>query len=76
MFGETNNSVVRGAFIIRGNDHKAAFDVAPDWESYDFKKLDPKNPEDKAFFENMMAWDQPTVVNGKEYAWADGKIFV
>lgn len=76
VFGEDNDSVIQGAFVIRGKDHVPAFDVAPDWESYDFKQLDPKDPADKKFFEDMMSWDQPVTVKGKEYKFQDGKIFV
>ncbi|KAG8795229.1 hypothetical protein FRC12_016870 [Ceratobasidium sp. 428] len=67
--GETNNSVISGVLILRGLDHKPVVDVAPDWESYEYKKIDLENPEDKAFFEGALAWDLE--VDGKK--WADGK---
>lgn len=61
--------------FVRGQDIEPAVSVAPDWESYEFKKLDPKNPEDKEFVNDMWAWDKPTTgPNGKTYEWADGKI--
>ncbi|CAE6466736.1 unnamed protein product, partial [Rhizoctonia solani] len=44
-------------------------DVAPDWESYEYKQIDLSNPEDKAFFEAALAWDLE--IDGKK--WADGK---
>ncbi|KAF2222478.1 hypothetical protein BDZ85DRAFT_263729 [Elsinoe ampelina] len=75
VFGVTNDSVVRGAFVIRGQDATPAFDVAPDWESYEFTKLDPTKSEDKEFVNDMWAWDKPIEVNGKTYEWADGKVF-
>ena len=40
-------------------------------ESYEFKRLDLSNEEDKAYFEGAMAWE--LTVDGKE--WADGKNF-
>jgi elongation factor 1-gamma len=40
-------------------------------ESYEFKRLDLSNAEDKAFFEGAMAWE--LTVDGKQ--WADGKNF-
>jgi elongation factor 1-gamma len=52
-----------------------AFDVAPDWESYDFVKLDPSKPEDKKFLEDEWAADVPIEVKGKTYEPADGKVF-
>lgn len=76
VYGVTNDSVIKGAFVVRGQEAITAFDVAPDWESYEYTKLDPKNPADKAHFESMLAWDKPVEVKGKSYEWADGKIFV
>lgn len=75
VFGENNNNGITGFFLIRGQDHVPAFDVAPDWESYDFKKLDAKNDEDVKFINNMLAWDEPVVVNGEKKEIADGKVF-
>lgn len=75
VFGENNNSVIQGAFVIRGQDYVPAFDVAPDYESYEFTKLDPKKPEDRDFVELHWSWDRPITYNGKEYPHADGKVF-
>ncbi|KAF5659953.1 elongation factor 1-gamma [Fusarium heterosporum] len=75
VYGENNDSVIQGAFIVRGQEHIPAFDVAPDWESYEFNKLDPNNPEDRKFVEDAWGWEKPTTVNGKEYKLADGKVF-
>jgi hypothetical protein len=44
-------------------------DVAPDWESYEYKAIDLKDDAQKAFFEAAMAWDLE--IDGKK--WADGK---
>jgi len=53
-----------------------AVDVAPDYESYEFTKLDHTKSEDKEFVDDMWAWDKPIKgPDGKEYPWADGKIF-
>jgi len=75
VYGANNDSAIAGAFVVRGQEHAPAFDVAPDWESYEFKKLDPANPEDKKFFEDQLAWDTPLKVGDKELPHADGKIF-
>jgi elongation factor 1-gamma len=69
VLGTANNSVISGIFILRGQDAKAVVDVAPDFESYEYKKLDIANAEDKAFFESALAWDLE--IDGKK--WADGK---
>lgn len=69
VLGEANNSLVSGVFILRGQEAGPVVEVAPDWESYNFKKLDLENADDKAFFEAALAWD--LTIDGK--AWADGK---
>ncbi|KAH8772821.1 hypothetical protein F5883DRAFT_549605 [Diaporthe sp. PMI_573] len=75
VYGENNDSVIEGAFVIRGDDYLPVFDVAPDYESYEFEKLDPNNPEHRAYVEAQWTWDKPVVHNGKEYKHADGKVF-
>lgn len=69
VLGTANDSVISGALILRGQEIKPVIEVAPDWESYEYKKLDLDNAEDKAFFEAANAWDLE--INGKK--WADGK---
>ncbi|CCO33241.1 Elongation factor 1-gamma Short=EF-1-gamma [Rhizoctonia solani AG-1 IB] len=71
VLGEANNSRISGVFILRGQDSKAVLDAAPDWESYEYKKIDLSNAEDKAFFEAALAWDLE--IDGKK--WVDGKNF-
>jgi elongation factor 1-gamma len=75
VYGESNNSIIRGAFYVRGQEAIPAFDVAPDYESYEFTKLSPTKEADKKFVESMWGWDQPIAVGGKEYPHADGKVF-
>jgi elongation factor 1-gamma len=75
VYGQANDSVIEGAFVIRGQDAGPAFDVAPDFESYEFTKLDPSKPEDKEFINEQWTWEKPIVIKGKEYPWADGKVF-
>lgn len=71
VFGKSNDSLISGIMIMRGQDYKPVMDVAPDWESYAFTKLDLEKPEDKAFFEGALLWEME--VEGKPFA--DGKIF-
>ncbi|KAL8989346.1 MAG: hypothetical protein Q9177_001753 [Variospora cf. flavescens] len=73
VYGVADDSIIRGAFMVRGQDARPAFDVAPDIDSYEFTKLDPS--KDQEFVNEMWAWDKPIEVNGKTYEWADGKIF-
>ncbi len=73
VYGVKDDSIIKGAFVIRGQEEKPAFDVAPDYDSYEFTKLDPV--KDREFLEDMWAWDKPIEVGGKKYQWADGKVF-
>ena len=75
VYGTAGDSIIKGAFVVRGQEALPAFDVAPDYESYEFTKLDPKNPEDREFVNDQWSWDKPIEVNGKSYEWADGKVF-
>lgn len=84
VYGQSNDSVIEGAFLIRGDDHVAAFDVAPDFESYSFEKLDPTNAEDKKYVEDQWRFDESTsrpdlpsvTVDGKVYEYSKtGKVF-
>jgi hypothetical protein len=70
VIGKANDSVISGVLILRGQDHKAVVEVAPDWESYEYKKLDiHESEEDKKFFESALAWD----LSVDDKTWADGK---
>ncbi|EKM52449.1 uncharacterized protein PHACADRAFT_260849 [Phanerochaete carnosa HHB-10118-sp] len=71
VLGQTNDSIIAGVLIGRGQDIKPVVDAAPDYESYEYKKLDLENAEDKAFFEAALAWDLE--IGGKK--WVDGKNF-
>lgn len=75
MYGKTNESVVQGVFLVRGDNATPAFDVAPDHESYNFTKLDPAKEEDRAFVEDQWSGDKSVQIDGKEYPLADGKVF-
>lgn len=69
VLGEANASIISGVLILRGQDVKPVVEVAPDFESYDYKRLDVANADDKSFFEAALAWDLE--ISGKK--WADGK---
>ncbi|KAF8588077.1 elongation factor 1-gamma [Ramaria rubella] len=72
VLGAANNSVISGVFIARGPDIKPVVEVAPDFESYTYEKLDPfAEGSQKEFFEAALAWDLE--IDGKK--WADGKNF-
>jgi len=69
VLGIANNSIITGVLILRGQEVEPVVSVAPDWESYDYKKLDLSNDDDKKYFEGSLSWDLE--VDDKK--WADGK---
>jgi hypothetical protein len=69
VLGKTNDSRISGVFIMRGQKVEGVVDAAPDWESYEYVRLDLEKEDDKKFFEAALAWDLE--LDGK--AWADGK---
>ncbi|KAJ7161123.1 elongation factor 1-gamma [Mycena filopes] len=71
VLGKANDSLISGALILRGQEAEPVVNVAPDWESYSFTKLDVSKDAEKAFFEAALAWDLE--IDGKK--WADGKNF-
>jgi len=71
VLGTANNSVISGVFICRGDDIKPVVAAAPDYESYEYKKLDLGNSKDKEFLEAALAWD----LEIDNLKWADGKAF-
>jgi elongation factor 1-gamma len=75
VYGENNNNGIVGVFLVRGQEHEPAFNVAPDWESYSFSKLDASNTEVKEFVNDIFAWDKPLTINGETREVADGKVF-
>uniref|UniRef100_A0A8R1XZ35 eEF-1B gamma n=1 Tax=Onchocerca volvulus TaxID=6282 RepID=A0A8R1XZ35_ONCVO len=67
LFGTDNNSTISGIWIWRG--HELAFKLSPDWqvdyESYDWKKLDPVDEKTKKIVNEYLMWEGDF----------DGKIF-
>ncbi|PYH98853.1 eEF1-gamma domain-containing protein [Aspergillus ellipticus CBS 707.79] len=75
VYGVNNDCIIRGVFLVRGQESAPAFEVAPDWESYSFKKLDESNADDRKLIEDVWSWDAPFVVEGKELPNVDGHVF-
>ena len=75
VFGEDNKNTIAGLWVWRGQD--LMFNLTEDWqvdyESYDWKKLDPKADETKQLVELFFKQSEDSVYKGKKYA--DGKIF-
>lgn len=75
VFGEDKSNLIAGLWVWRGQDlmFKLTEDWQVDYESYDWKKLDPKSEETKKLVELFFKQDAETVYKGKKLA--DGKIF-
>jgi elongation factor 1-gamma len=71
VLGKSNDSIISGIFVTRGQSIEDTISVAPDWESYTYTKLDTKSEADKEFIYKAMEWT--LTLEGKE--WADGKNF-
>ena len=72
LFGEDNNGEIAGAWVVRGAELPAAVTECPDYPSYDFKKVDINDPEQKQLFDNFMAWDGDFK---RDLKFVDGKVF-
>lgn len=59
LFGTDNNSTISGLWFWRGQD--LAFTLSPDWqvdyESYEWKKLDPNSEETKTLVKEYFTWE-------------------
>ncbi|KAJ5920937.1 Elongation factor 1-gamma 2 [Penicillium verhagenii] len=75
VYGANYACVVRGVFMVRGQESAPAFEVGPDWESYEFTKLDPTSEADRKYTEDIWAWDTPVVADGKTLEMVDGHVF-
>jgi elongation factor 1-gamma len=69
VFGVPNDSVISGVFILRGQEVMPVLEVAPDYESYSYTRINLMNPWQKKHFEDALAWDLE--INGKK--WVVGK---
>ncbi|XP_046968027.1 elongation factor 1-gamma [Vanessa cardui] len=74
LFGADDDSSISGVWVWRGAG--LAFPLSPDWqidyESYDWKKLDPKSEETKKLVQDYFSWSG-TDSKGRKFN--QGKIF-
>ncbi|KAJ5242191.1 Elongation factor 1-gamma 2 [Penicillium citrinum] len=75
VFGANYDCVIRGVFLVRGQEHAPAFDVAPDWESYNFEKIDHTDPAARKYIEDIWGWEAPIQVGDKTLQSVDGHVF-
>ncbi|XP_033207553.1 elongation factor 1-gamma [Belonocnema kinseyi] len=74
LFGTDNDSTISGIWVWRGQD--LAFSLSPDWqvdyESYNWTKLDPTEPETKDLVKQYFSWTG-TDKQGRKFN--QGKVF-
>lgn len=72
VYGENGASkhAIQGVYLIRGDNYVDVFSVGPDYESYEFTKLDPSKEEDKAIVNANWSWEDE--VDGMKAV--DGKV--
>jgi len=74
LYGDDNNSTISGVWVWRGQE--LAFPQSPDWqidyETYDWKKLDPKDAETKRLVKEYFSWEG-TDKEGRKFN--QGKVF-
>ncbi|KAG5438725.1 hypothetical protein PCANB_002445 [Pneumocystis canis] len=75
VYGVNHDNVIQGAFIIRGKDYKSAFDVAPDWDSYNFTFLDSSDMNNRKHLELLWGCEHSIEIDGKTYPMVDRKVF-
>uniref|UniRef100_A0A915DGP7 EF-1-gamma C-terminal domain-containing protein n=1 Tax=Ditylenchus dipsaci TaxID=166011 RepID=A0A915DGP7_9BILA len=73
LFGSDNNASISGVWVWRGP--KLVFELSPDWqvdyESYEWKKLDPKDDSTRSLVNEYLLWEGD--FDGKKVN--QGKIF-
>lgn len=60
IFGEDNNNFITGMFIYRGSEIPPEMKDVPDFESYDFTRVDPSDPAVREMWNSYIAWDLET----------------
>lgn len=75
VYGEDHNNIIAGLWVWRGQDlmFKLTEDWQVDYESFEWKKLDPKSDETKKLVELFFKQDEGSEYKGKKLA--DAKIF-
>ncbi len=70
VYGTANQSVIAGAYLIRGQNITDVVSVGPDYTSFDFTPLSLDNEADAKFILEAFSWTGD--VDGKPFA--DGKV--
>lgn len=71
IFGEDRKNEISGFFIIRGKEMPFDMTEVPDYDSYEWRKVDTNDPKVRELYNDYIAWDGE--LGGKTLA--EGKIF-
>lgn len=71
IFGEDNNNEVSGYFVFRGKDMPEMMKEVPDYDCYNWTRMDITDKKQVELFEDYLAWDGQ--LEGKSFN--QGKIF-
>lgn len=71
IFGEDNANEISGYLVLRGTEMPPEMIDVPDYESFDFRRVNTEDAKEKALFEDYLAWDGELA--GKKFA--EGKTF-
>ncbi len=71
IFGEDNANEISGYLVLRGTEMPPEMIDVPDYESFDFRRVDINDAKERALFEDYLAWDGE--LGGKKFA--EGKSF-
>lgn len=71
IFGEDNANEISGYLVLRGTEMPPEMIDVPDYESFDFRRVDINDAKERALFEDYLAWDGDLA--GKKFV--EGKTF-
>lgn len=71
IFGEDNANEISGYLVLRGTEMPAEMIDVPDYESFEFRRMDINDAKERALFEDYLAWDGELA--GKKFV--EGKTF-
>jgi elongation factor 1-gamma len=57
IFGEDDKNEISGFFVFRGTDMPELMKDVPDFESYEWTKMDTSNPKQVELFNDYLAWE-------------------
>lgn len=57
IFGEDDKNEISGFFVVRGKDMPDMMKEVPDYDSYEWTRMDINDPKQKELFNDYLAWE-------------------